>query len=158
LTLSSLTVNQELLSHCAKQHIKESKASGTDNIDGKVLCILGDAFVDSYYIIAKKSFADCKFPQQWKTAKVRCIHKKGSHLDCGNYRPISLLNQPSKLLQSLVCKQLDAFLEHHNLLNNSIWGFRKGRSTALLYDRKMEICTKSREIDRHNLSRFPKSF
>jgi len=75
LTLSSLTVNQELLSHCAKQHIKESKASGPDNIDGKVLCILGDAFVDSYYVIAKKSFADCKFPRQWKTAKVRCIHK-----------------------------------------------------------------------------------
>ena len=131
-TLPSLTVNQELLSHFAKQHIKEGKTCGPDNIDGKVLRLLGDAFIDSYYIIAKKSFADCKFPQQWKTAKVRCIHKKGSQLDCGNYRPISLLSQPSKLLESLVCQQLDAFLEHHNLLNGSQWGFRKGRSTELL--------------------------
>ena len=43
-----------------------------------------------------------------------------------------LLARPSKFLESLVCKQLDAFLEHHNLLNNSQSGFRKGRSTELL--------------------------
>ena len=102
------------------------------NIDGKVLRLLGDAFTGSFSVIARKSFADCKFPQQWKTAKVRCIHKKGSQLDCGNYRPISLLSQPSKLLESLVCKQLDAFLEQHSLINSAQWGFRKGRSTELL--------------------------
>ena len=131
-TLPSLNVNQELLSLCVKHHIKANKASGPDNIDGKVLCLLGDAFTGSFSVIARKSFADCKFPQQWKTAKVRCIHKKGSQLDCGNYRPISLLSQPSKLLESLVCKQLDAFLEQHSLINSAQWGFRKGRSTELL--------------------------
>ena len=71
--------------------------------------------------LQKKSFADCKFPQQWKTAKGRCIHKQGSQIDCENYLPISML--------SLVCQQLDAFLEHHNLPSNSQWSFRKGRST-----------------------------
>ena len=131
-TLPSLNVNQELLSFCVKHHIKANKASGPDNIDGKVLRLLGDAFTGSFSVIARKSFADCKFPQQWKTAKVRCIHKKGSQLDCGNYRPISLLSQPSKLLESLVCKQLDAFLEQHSLINSAQWGFRKGRSTELL--------------------------
>lgn len=131
-TLPSLNVNQELLSLCVKHHIKANKASGPDNIDGKVLRLLGDAFTGSFSVIARKSFADCKFPQQWKTAKVRCIHKKGSQLDCGNYRPISLLSQPSKLLESLVCKQLDAFLEQHSLINSAQWGFRKGRSTELL--------------------------
>ena len=131
-TFPSLNVNQDLLSLCVKHHIKANKASGPDNIDSKVLRLLGDAFTGSFSVIARKSFADCKFPQQWKTAKVRCIHKKGSQLDCGNYRPISLLSQPSKLLESLVCKQLDAFLEQHSLINSAQWGFRKGRSTELL--------------------------
>ena len=43
------------------------------------------------------------FPSQWKTAQVDYIHKKGSTQDCGNYRPISLLNIPSKLLESIAC-------------------------------------------------------
>jgi len=41
--------------------------------------------------------------------------------------------------------------------NNLQWGFRKGRSTELLL-LHMEICTKSKEVYRSYLSRFPKSF
>ena len=82
--------------------------------------------------MARKRFADGKFPQPWTTAQVKCTHKKGSQLDCDNYSPIPLLSQPSKLLESPVCKQLDFFLEHYNLLNNSQWSFRKGTSTELL--------------------------
>ena len=62
-----------------------------------------------------------------------CIaHKKGSTQDCGNYRPISLLNIPSKLLESIACFQLDSFLNQHNLITASQWGFRKSRSSELL--------------------------
>ena len=85
------------------------------------------------YQIANRSINDCKFPNQWKIARVNCIHKKGNTLDCGNYRPISLLSIPSKLLESVENgSQLDFFLHDFQLTTNSQWGFTKGKSTELL--------------------------
>ena len=88
-TLPSLFVNRELVSNCAIRHLKEGKACRPDNLGGRELRLIGDVFIESIFIIARKSFADCKFPQQWKTAQVKCIHKKDSQLDCGNYHPMS---------------------------------------------------------------------
>ena len=85
------------------------------------------------YQIANRSINDCKFPNQWKIARVNCIHKKGNTLECGNYRPISLLSIPSKLLESVENgSQLDFFLHDFQLTTNSQWGFTKGKSTELL--------------------------
>ena len=109
-SLQLFTINRELLSYCFKHYNKVGKACGPDNITGEELEMLGGLFIDNFLNIAKKSFDDCLFPSQWKTAEVHCIHKKGSTLDCGNYRPISLLNIPSKLLESIACFQLDSFL------------------------------------------------
>ena len=80
-TLQSFTVNRELLSYCFKQYIKVGKAGGPDKITGKELQMLSDVFVDNVLNIAKKSFDDCMFPSQWKTAQVLCIHAKGSTQD-----------------------------------------------------------------------------
>ena len=118
-----LSIKKELLSNCFKHYIKVGKACGLDKITGKKLQMLSDVFIDNFLNVAKKSFDDCMFPAQWKTAQVHCIHKKGSTQDCGNYRPISLLSIPSKLLESIACFQLDSFLNHHNLITDSQWGF-----------------------------------
>lgn len=154
-TLQPLFVNRELVSNCANHHLKECKACRPDNKRGRELRLIWDDFIDSFFIMAREGFADRKFPQQWITAQVKCTHKEGSQLDCDNYRPISLLSQPSKLLESLVCKQLDFFLEHYNLLHNSRWSFTKGTST--LHDREMKIRPKSEEICWCHLYRFPNS-
>ena len=108
------------------------KACGPDKITGNELQMLSDVFIDNFLNIAKKSFDDCTFPSQWKTVEVQCSYKKGSTLDCGNYHPISPLNIPSKLLESIACFQLYSFLNQHNLVTASQWGFRKGRSSELL--------------------------
>ena len=130
--LQSFTVNRELLSYCFKQYIKVGKAGGPDKTTGKELQMLSDVFVDNFLNIAKKSFDDCMFPSQWKTAQFLCIHTKGSTQYSGNYRPISLLTIPSKLLESIACSQPDSFLNQHNLVTDSQRGFRKGRSSELL--------------------------
>ncbi len=46
-----------------------------------------------------------------------------------NYRPISLLSNFSKILEKIVSNRLTAFLENHNLLSHSQFGFRKKHST-----------------------------
>ena len=82
--------------------------------------------------LAQRSIFECKFPSQWKQAQVKCLHKKGSTLDCGNYRPISLLSIPGKLLENVVSQQLDNFLYGNNQISLNQWGFRKGGSPELL--------------------------
>ena len=132
-TFSNFIVSRDIISHCLKKHIRVGKASGPDNIRGKEIELLGEAFIDSFYQIANRSINDCKFPNQWKIARVNCIHKKGNTLDCGNYRSISLLSIPSrKLLESVVCSQLDSFLHDFKLTTDSQWGFTKGKSIELL--------------------------
>jgi retron-type reverse transcriptase len=46
-----------------------------------------------------------------------------------NYRPISLLNAFSKVLERVVHNRLSAYLNINNLLSNSQYGFRKEHST-----------------------------
>ena len=92
----------------------------------------GETGAEGHYHIAEKSITSCKYPTQWKTARVRCAHKKGSTLECGNYRPVPLLSIPGKLLESIVYKQIDNHPNDNNLISNGQWGFRKGRSAEQL--------------------------
>lgn len=94
-------------------------------------------FIHNFLNFAKKSFDDCMFPSQWKTAQVHYIHKR-EVLETGNYCPISLLSIPGKLQEGIACFHLDSFLNHHNLITDSQWGFRKGRSFELLLHRMTE--------------------
>ena len=56
------------------------------------------------------------------------LFKKGSKSDISNYRPISLLSIPSKILEHQVCDILEDHLSKHSLKNPAQWGFAKGLS------------------------------
>ena len=51
------------------------------------------------------------FPDKWKEALVIPIPKTGAPTDVNNYRPISLLPLPGKVLEKLVHCQLSEFLK-----------------------------------------------
>ena len=70
-------------------------------------------------------------PNKWKIAKVTPIHKKGNTNDYNNYRPISVLNICSKILERAVHKQLTDHPEINDLLSKTQFGYRKNRSTEL---------------------------
>ena len=92
----------------------------------------------------KSSFDSRSMPHMWKRAKVIPIFKKDSKSVIGNYRPISSLSIPSKILEHQVCDILDDHLSKHSLKNPAQWGFAKGLSAEgmllSLTDRwKMEL-------------------
>ena len=130
-SLYDIALHKDLLKSSLKR-LKPGKASGPDDISSRELRLIGDAFLDCFMPLAQRSILECKFPSQWKQAQVKCVHKKGSTLDCGNYRPISLLSIPGKLLENVVSQQLDNFLYGSNLISMNQWGFRKGGSPELL--------------------------
>ena len=68
-------------------------------------------------------------PSGMKDARVTPLFKKGSRLDCGNYRPVSILNVLSKILERAVHGQLVSYLTRRGILTDSQSGFRPGFST-----------------------------
>jgi len=69
-------------------------------------------------------------PEQLKLAKIIPLFKSKDPLLTDNYRPISILNVFSKILEKLVHKRLSIFLESNNLLSKFQFGFRKNFSTT----------------------------
>ena len=66
-----------------------------------------------------------------KIAKVIPLYKTGDKHHYTNYRPVSLLSQFSKILEKVFTKRLHNFMETHQLLDHSQYGFRKDRSTSM---------------------------
>jgi len=62
-------------------------------------------------LIFKTSFESGILPQEWKSANVVPIFKKGARNDRANYRPVSLTSVPCKVMESLIKEKLVEFLE-----------------------------------------------
>ena len=88
-------------------------------------------FAPTLAFIINLSFRSGMFPNDWKTAKVVPLHKSGPSDTFGNYRPISILPIVSKIIEKIVHNRLIAFLNKHDLLSKSQFGFRAKRSTEL---------------------------
>ena len=80
--------------------------------------------------ILNLSFSSGIFPERLKTAKVTPIFKKGSKLECSNYRPISLLFNLDKIIEKLMHERVMQFLKEHNILYQRQFSFQKNFSTA----------------------------
>ena len=69
------------------------------------------------------------FPENWKTARVATVFKKGSTQDKSNYRPISALPVVSRLFEKLVFDQLYSYLSDNKLIFSDQSGFQSLHST-----------------------------
>ena len=73
--------------------------------------------------IFMKIFEIGKFPNTWKTAKLISAFKKGKQIERENYRPLSLLSIPGKILEGQICLNMDMPKQ---------WGFQEGKSIEYL--------------------------
>ena len=108
---------------------KATKATGTDNISIKLLKLAGDSITESLTFTFNLSLFTGIFPDDMKFAKVTPIFKTGSKLDCGNYRPISVLSAVPKIFEKIVYEQLTKFLDDNNIISKHQSGFRPLHST-----------------------------
>jgi hypothetical protein len=67
-------------------------------------------------------------PEEWHTAIICPIHKKGDKLQCSNYRGRSLLNVCYKILTNILHKRLEPYAQE--ILGDYQCGFRRERSTT----------------------------
>ena len=72
-----------------------------------------------------------QYPSEFKSAKVTPVYKKGPRDSVTNYRPISVLNNLSKIFETLLYNRIKSFFHSFNLLSNKQFGFRDGSNTEL---------------------------
>ncbi|CAG5073502.1 Similar to X-element\ORF2: Probable RNA-directed DNA polymerase from transposon X-element (Drosophila melanogaster), partial [Cotesia congregata] len=66
-------------------------------------------------------------PEQWVTASLSMLYKKGKKEEPSNYRGIALINNIFKILTSILQRCLDRWLENCQILPEEQTGFRKNR-------------------------------
>ena len=76
------------------------------------------------------SFNQGEFLAVLKIAKVTPTFRKGDKLDVNNCRPISLISNISKIIEKLIHKRLNSFLEQSNIFYPFQFGFRDYHSTT----------------------------
>ena len=126
--IESITTSvEEVYSILSK--LSTSKANGSDNISNIVLKYCAVPLADPIAHIINKSLEAGVFPSKWKVANVVPVFKSGDREEVGNYRPISLLSNISKILERVVFTHLYEFFEKNNLLSPKNSGFKKRDNT-----------------------------
>ena len=108
--------------------IQPHKATGPDEIQGRVLKECKTAIAPVLTRIFNTSLKTGKIPDDWRHANVCPVYKKGDKHDAINYRPISLTCICSKLLEHIVSSNVMRHLEDNKILYDLQHGFRSSRS------------------------------
>ena len=106
-------ITQEQVDKIIKD-LKNSKASGMDNLDTYILKLTRKTIVPSvcHSDILNLSLQSNKFPTKWKIAKVIPLYKgKGSKHDPKNYRPVAILPILSKVLERAMFQQIVTYMD-----------------------------------------------
>ena len=90
-------------------------------------------------------------PTSFKESAIIPVFKSGDKSLPSNYRPISLISVLSKVIETIIRKQVLTFLSHRGYLNNTQHCFRNGRSclSALLdvYNNIMHMINNKSTVD-----------
>lgn len=127
---------RHLISKCVAK-----TSTDVNDLDMKLIKAVADEIIRPLTFICNMSFQTGVFPTKMKTAKVVPLFKSGDMHEFTNYRPVSILPQLSKILEKLFNDRLDKFINKHNLLYDSQYGFRRNYSTSLALTESMEIIT-----------------
>ena len=107
------------------------RAAGPDQLKPIVLQRLRDVISPVLQVIYQKSLDTGRVPNDWNTAYVCPLFKKGGTSLASNYRPISLTSILCKVLEYIVTTKLVSHMDHHNLLYDLQQSFRNGRSCEI---------------------------
>ena len=109
--------------------MNKSKAAGPNSIPTNILKMNVKILAKPLALLINSSFVEGVFPDDIEIADVCPIFKKGDKDKCGNYRPISLLSNLSKLYERCMHTRLYDFLAKSDTFYEFQFGFRKQYST-----------------------------
>ena len=111
----------------AVKALKTGKSAGVDNIPAE-LVQAGEAMIDILVTVCNKIWKTGEWPTTWTQSLVITLPKKGNLQLCQNYRTISLISHPSKVMLKIILNRLQQQAEE--IIAEEQTGFRAGRSTT----------------------------
>ena len=134
--------------------LPNKRSSGYDDISNHLLKQISKEILVPLVTIFNNSLTKGTFPTDMKKADVVPLHKCKSRDQSTNYRPISLLITISKLLEKVVYKRTYKFLEKHNCIYRSQYGFRSNHSCEQAIGELFCGISKGREHNKDTLAVF----
>jgi len=125
--------------------LKARKSTGSDGTNNELYKHEPKIFLHKFFNFLNVCWIYVDIPEQWRTAIVRPIHKKGDRNNPDNCRGISLLNTGYKIYSKIIAKRLTTTAEV--LLLEGRNRFRKGRSCMDCILSASQIIEKHRELN-----------
>ncbi len=113
----------------AVEHLKTSKAPGTDGILAEMIKTSLPQILPFLVALFNRIFDIGEYPTAWTGAIIIPIHKSGNKNDPDNYRGVSLLSILGKVFAHILNKRLSWWQEENNKIAEEQSGFRTGYST-----------------------------
>ena len=92
-------------------NLKKNKATPSTNIPTKIVKVNSEIFGDFIFENFNNNVFYSIFPRLMKNAVITPVYKKGTKTSKGNYRPVSILSNISKLYVRLMFKPISEYLE-----------------------------------------------
>ena len=112
----------------AVKSLKRGKSAGVDNILAELLQQGGEAMVNALLIICNKIWRTGEWPTPWTQSLVITLPKNGNLQLCQNYRTISLISHPSKVMLKIILNRLKP--EAENIIAKEQAGFRRSSNSG----------------------------
>jgi len=109
--------------------LRNNSAAGCDGISARIIKEIPNILVPPLVFIINMSFQSGKFPEDLKCSIVTPIFKGGDKHSPGNYRPISVTSQFSKIIEKAINTRLIKYFSRHSIISSRQFGFREGCST-----------------------------
>ena len=112
------------------QNLDPSKSPGVDNIHPRILKEAAENLASPLTHLFNLSMRTGEIPEDWKSANITPLHKKGKKDDRKNYRPVSLTSICCKLIEKIIRREINSHMNNNNLYSEHQHGFLEGRSTT----------------------------
>ena len=109
---------------------KRTLSSGPDDIPSIFCAKLAVVSIISISIIFSASYHFALVLDEWKSALIMPLFKKGDPSVVGNYRPISLTSTLYKVMETIIKDNLLSHAISNNIINHNQHGFTPGRFTC----------------------------
>ena len=138
-TISDIEINEHKVQSIIKGKVKAGKNCGPENISDKNFSLFGESIAPGLALVMNECTEHSKFLGQWKLSKVRALFKKGNKVLGEDPRPISLFSIPSKLMERVICENIDEHIANGGLSSPHQWAYKQGHSTETLLFHLTEV-------------------
>ena len=112
----------------AVKSLKKGKSAGADNVPAELVQAGGEAMISALLTICNKIRQTGEWPTPWTQSLIITLRKKGNLQLCQNYRTISLISHPSKVMLKVLWADWS-----RNRKRSSLWNKQACRSSTLGY-------------------------